>query len=300
MTDTATVFLIMNGEAAEDADLREMVQRLRERNYCIEPRVTWEGGDAGRYTEEACRAGADAIAACGGDGTLHEVVNAMMGFDKRPMLGGLPYGTGNDFLGGIGVEPRHGPEQFEQWLGLAPTPIDVGYDGERHFLNMATAGVGAEVTAEASRQLKEVAGSFAYFVRGIPAALDIPTRHAIIRAPELEWEGDLAFFFVGNGPRSGGGWRLCPAARINDGLLDVLIVPDMPLREMARHGREMVKAETPGDYGPMKYRQVEWVEVEFDEEVAINLDGEPAGGEEVRFSVVKEAVRFLVPPASDD
>ena len=298
--ETTTVLLIMNGEAAADDELRETVAHIRDRGFEIEVRVTWESGDAHRYAAEfgGGSSGVDAIVACGGDGTLNEVINAVMKLDERPMIGGLPYGTGNDFLRGLGIEPRHAVEQFETWLDIPPTAIDVGCANGTYFLNMASAGIAAEVTAEASREFKEVAGSFAYFVRAIPAAFDIPAHRAKISGgEELDWTGDLAFCFVGNGQQSGGGWRICPAARLNDGLLDVVIVPSMPLREMARHGREMVKAEAPGDYGPLVYRQIEAFSVQFEETVPMNLDGEPVDGERFEFRAMPEAIRFLVPPA---
>ncbi len=294
--ESTTIFVIMTVTAADDDDLREMIDRLRDRGFDVEVRVTWESGHAHHFARAAAARGVDAIAACGGDGTLHEVVNAVMAFDERPLLAGLPYGTGNDFLRGIGIQPRHGPEQFEQWLDLAPTVIDVGCAGERYFLNMVSAGAGAEVTADASRELKDVAGSFAYFVRAIPAAFDMPTHAAKIVAENLHWEGELAFLFVGNGKRTGGGWHVCPRAKLDDGLLDVVIVPSIPLREMARWVREMVNAQSTGEFGPIIYRQLRCVEINFQDEVPLNLDGEPLRGDHFRFRAISGALRFLLPP----
>lgn len=293
--ETTTLFVIMNGRAGGDDDLRQLVDRLRNEGYDIAARVTWEHGQAAMYAREAVEAGADIVVGCGGDGTLNEIVNAVMKFDDRPVVAGLPYGTANDFLVSLGIGPRMGVEELEEWLDVAPTPIDVGRTGEGYFLNMATAGIGAEVTAEASRQLKDVAGSFAYFVKGIPAAFDLPVRPARIEGPGLKWEGELAFLFVGNGRQSGGGWTLCPAAMLDDGLLDVVIVPDIPLTEMARYGRQMVKAEETGDFGPLVYRQVPEVAVEFGEKTPMNLDGEPVEGDVFEFSVVESAIEFLMP-----
>ncbi len=300
MEDATKITLILNGAAADDDDLRQVVEQLRDDGYEMEVRVSWEGGHTKMFTEEAVDAGVDAVIACGGDGTIHEVVNGVMHREASPIIGGLPYGTGNDFLTSLNIFPRDNPEQLLGWLQTAPTPIDVGHVQleDRYFVNMATAGVAAEVTSEASQQLKDVAGSFAYFVRAIPAAFDLPTRQARINAEGLDWQGELAFLFVGNGRQSGGGWTLCPAARLDDGFLDVVIVPEMPLREMARHGRQMVRAESTGDFGPLIYRQVAEVEVEFGDDIPLNLDGEPVHGESFRFSIVENALRFLIPPVS--
>ena len=294
--DEVTIWLILTVEAADDDELRDVVDRLRRRHYEVEVRVVWEGEQARMFARKAAENGVDALVGCGGDGTLHELVNGVMEVDDPPIVAGLPYGTGNDFLRSLGIGPRPEPSRLETWLDLSPTMIDLGATDDRYFVNMATAGVGAEVTAEVSRQLKDVAGSFAYFVRGIPAAFDLPVRATRIDGPGLDWEGQLAFLFVGNGRQSGGGWTLCPAARLDDGLLDVVIVPDMPIREMARYGREMVKAGTTGDFGPLVYRQVEQLTVEFDGDTPLNLDGEPVEGNRFEFRAVEKALRFLVPP----
>ena len=295
LMEETTIYFILNGEAAADEELRLLVKRLRKVGYEVEVRATWESGHGVLYAREATRAGADAVVACGGDGTLHEVLNGLMAFDERPMMSGLPYGTGNDFLSGIGVESGFAPLEFERWLELSPRSLDVGTVDGRYFLNMATAGSGAEISADASTEFKDIAGGLAYFVRAIPAAFDRPTRSAAITTADFEWEGELAFLFVGNGSQSGGGWSFCPAARLDDGLLDVVVVPERPLREMVRHAREMVQAESPGDYGPIIYRQVERLSVEFDEETPMNLDGEPCPGQSFEFKIIPGAIRFLMP-----
>lgn len=293
--EEATIYFVANGEAAADDELRELVHRLRERDYEVQVRPTWESGDAHRLTIEAIAAGADAVVGCGGDGTLHEIVNAAMSSESPPIVGGLAYGTGNDFLSAIGIEQRQGPAQFEGWLEDRPTAIDVGVANDGFFLNMATAGVGAQITAATSPQLKDKVGSLAYFVSAIPAAVDLATFGAEIDSPSLQWSGAASFVFVGNGPQSGGGWHFCPAAKIDDGLLDVVIVPDMPLTAMAGELRAMVQAREPGDYGPVIYRQLEALSVEFDRDVPINLDGEPQEGRRFEFGLRPRALRFLIP-----
>ena len=295
MANTKTLQLIMSGDAGGDENLRAVVTALRDRGHTIVPRVSWEHGQAEMFVRKAADSGVDTVVACGGDGTLHEVINGAMTWDTPPVVAGLPYGTGNDFLDSIGVEPRDGPQQLHDWLDQKPTAIDLGRRGGRYFLNMATAGAAAEVTSEASHEFKDVAGSFAYFARAIPAAFDLPVHTASIEGPDLQWQGQLAFLFVGNGRQAGGGWTLCPAARLDDGQLDVVIVPEMPIREMARRGREMVKAATTGDFGPIVYRQVQEVSVAFRDQTPMNLDGEPLEGREHEFSVVAEALPFLLP-----
>ncbi|WP_230467809.1 YegS/Rv2252/BmrU family lipid kinase [Lujinxingia vulgaris] len=295
----ATIYMVLNPSSAADEALRELVSELREGGYRVCPRCTWEEGDGARAVAEAAADNAQLVVACGGDGTLHEVANALMTLDaaQRPAMAGLPYGTGNDFLTALGVDPKSGAAQLADWLGGEPWPVDVGRINDRHFINMATAGVGATVTAETSRGFKDVAGSLAYFVKAIPAAFDMPVHHLNARAPGLEWEGEAAFIFVGNGPQSGGGWNFCPAAQIDDGLLDLVIVPAMGLTEMIAQMRELVKQPDAVDCHDIIYRQVKEAHLRFEEEVPLNLDGESFPGQEFKFSVIPGVLSFLGPRA---
>lgn len=293
----ATIYFVANGTAAGDEELRQMVHRLREQDYEIAVRPTWEAGDGQRIVAEAIDADADAVVACGGDGTLHEVVNELMsvGPASRPMMAGLAYGTGNDFLGAIGADPKAGPAVFEQWLQRRPQSIDVGKMNDDYFLNMATAGVGAQVTAATSDKLKDRVGSVAYFVKALGAAFDLETYAVDLTSEDWDWTGEAAFLFVGNGRRAGGGWQFCPAAKVDDGLLDVVVVAAVALPTMASSLREMVQAEAPGDYGPVIYRQVSSLNVEFEGSVPLNLDGEPCQERSLEFSICPKALRFLMP-----
>ena len=97
--------LILNGKSAGEAAVREAVASMRQAGMPLAVRVTWEAGDAQRYVREAVEAGAATVIAGGGDGTLHEVANALaaMEGDDLPSLGLLPLGTANDFARGAGI-----------------------------------------------------------------------------------------------------------------------------------------------------------------------------------------------------
>ena len=97
--------LVLNGKSAGEPSVREAVASIRQAGMSLAVRVTWEAGDAERYVREAVEAGAGTVIAGGGDGTLHEVANALaaMEGDDLPSLGLLPLGTANDFARGAGI-----------------------------------------------------------------------------------------------------------------------------------------------------------------------------------------------------
>ena len=143
------VHLILNGKVVGNDALRAAVSRQREIGHCIEVRVTWEKGDARRFVSEAGQM--DLLIAAGGDGTLNEVVHGLMdlSINARPILGVVPLGTANDFATGCDI-PRDPEKALALCIEGESVPIDVGKANERWFLNAASAGFGAEVTATTS------------------------------------------------------------------------------------------------------------------------------------------------------
>src|SRR5436190_1874024 len=93
--------LIIHGARAEREDVRHLIDWVRAKGHYVEPRVTLEPGDATAMAAAAAHAGADAVIAVGGDGTVNEVVNGLDGFDTP--LGIIPLGTANDFATQAGI-----------------------------------------------------------------------------------------------------------------------------------------------------------------------------------------------------
>src|SRR5438874_6216734 len=151
------VQLILNGKAAGNDSLQTAVARQRAAGHSIEVRVTLKKGDARRFVAEAGEV--DLLIAAGGDGTLNEVLHGLMALSTvaRPVLGIVPLGTANDFATGCGI-----PHDTEQALALCvqgrAAPIDVGKANAHWFLNAASVGFGAEITAATPLELKRLLG----------------------------------------------------------------------------------------------------------------------------------------------
>jgi len=129
--------LILNGKSAANPQVRDAVQKLREQGRPLEVRVTWEDGDALRFTREACADGIERVVAGGGDGTVNEVVNGLMTCDEnsRTALGILPLGTANDFATGCEI-PGTPYEALELATGEAPVPVDVARVNDKFFISV--------------------------------------------------------------------------------------------------------------------------------------------------------------------
>jgi lipid kinase YegS len=285
--------LILNGKAAGNNALEAAVAQQRAVGHTIEIRVTSENGDARRFASETGKV--DLLIVAGGDGTLNEVVRGLMDLSEgaRPVLGIVPLGTANDFATSCGIP--HGPEQaLALCMEGKPVPIDVGKANEHWFLNAASIGFGAEITATTPPELKQLLGPAAYAVMGAILAMNVHHYRGKLTLPDREITGTGPVAVVGNGRQAGGGVQVTPRARIDDGLLDVLAVRDIPALALLAAARELQQLSPDGEY--ISYWQTPWAEVHSEEAIPVNLDGEPVQFSSVRYEAVPSAIRLIVPP----
>src|SRR5438445_11625987 len=219
--------LILNGKAAGNDALQTAIARQRAIGHTIEVRVTLEKGDARRFVAETGEV--DLLIAAGGDGTLNEVVHGLMDLSEvaRPVLGVVPLGTANDFATGSGIP--HDPEQaLARCMEGKEVPDDVAKANEHWFLNAASIGFGAEITATTPPELKRVLGPAAYAVMGAILAMNVQQYRGSLTLPDREIAGSGPVAIIGNGRQAGGGAQVTARARINDWLLDALAVRAIP------------------------------------------------------------------------
>ncbi|HEY1029652.1 MAG TPA: lipid kinase YegS [Pseudomonas sp.] len=287
-------WLILHGKQALNEEVRAAVNGLRERGWELAVRLTWEGGDAGRLVQEGLAAGYPTLIAGGGDGTLRDVVEALVKAQSDASLALLPLGTANDFAHAAGVPLT--PAAALALLEVEPLAVDVGMAGERAFLNMATGGFGSNVTANTPEDLKKVLGGAAYLLTGLSRFSEVRAAAGRFHGPGFEWQGEFLALGIGNGRQAGGGHLLCPDATIDDGLLDVSIVPAAQdvvstlgtLLTGGMHGLQSVAVSA----------RLPWLEVEALEGLDLNLDGEPMESQRLRFSAAPGAVRLHLPAHS--
>lgn len=293
MSETKAL-LILHGKQALNEEVREAVIKQRELGWDLAVRVTWEPGDAQRLVLEALEAGYPTLIAGGGDGTLREVAMAMLEANTTATLALVPLGSANDFARAAGVPL----DPFEA-LALLDEParaIDVGEMNGQPFVNMATGGFGSQVTASTSEDLKRVLGGGAYLLTGLSRFADIHSARGRFSGPGFEWEGEFLALGIGNGRQAGGGQLLCPQATIDDGLLDVCIVP-APADAVGTLGTLLSGGLLGVDAVSVSAR-VPWLEVEAPTPIDINLDGEPLTGARLRFEVRARALRMHLPADS--
>ena len=286
--------IILNGKKAGYESVRSAISTVREKYRDLEVRVTYEYGDVERFVLEAQREGVKRLIIGGGDGSVNEIVNALAKLtqEERPELAIVPLGTANDFATACAIPPET-LEALHLAVSGKTTPVDIVSANERYFINIATAGFGAQVTADTPTELKNFLGGGAYTLTGVLKLLDFVPYRATMRAPGYEKEELGIIAAVCNGRQAGGGQILAPKAYINDKLLDVIIVSPFPLGDIATVIEEIRSPRPNGHY--IKYFQTPWIETETDEPTPVNLDGEPYRNHKIRFEMIPGAIELVLP-----
>lgn len=294
--------LILNGKSAGDDPLREAVRALRERGIALSVRVTWEDGDAERYVAEAIADGVDTVIAAGGDGTLSEVATTLAHRDEDagalPTLGLVPMGTANDFATAAGIT-NDAMAAFELIAAGPAREIDllklVANDEVHWVANLASGGFGTQVTVETPEGMKRLLGGLAYLITGVSKLGRIEPLQARLQGPDFAWDGGFIALGIGNGRQAGGGQALCPDALVDDGLLDVTVVPQLEGEVGATIGTLLAEGKHAALDRVAARAQLPWVEIESAQPFTLNLDGEPVESTRFRIECVPSRVRMHLP-----
>jgi len=299
-----TLRIILHGKAAADARLRDAVQALRRDGYTVEVRVTWEAGDSTRLTREAIAESSSArigcIVAAGGDGTVNEVFSAAYerGLPDGWSLGVVPLGTANDFAHSAAV-PIQDLAAALRIAATAPVrAVDVGTVEGKPFVNLVSGGFGSRVTVETDPKLKQRLGGLAYAITGISHFAELSANRGEFRGEGFSWRGDFLAMAVGNGRQAGGGIVLCPSALIDDGLLDLTILPQLnhaarldAFSDLLHKGAASLRAK-------LVAVRTSWIEYESESGLNINLDGEPMLLKHFRVECRKRALQVRLPESA--
>lgn len=292
--------LICSRDAREDLRLTAWLARSETRGRALRVLSVDDPDHAALVARAVADEGAVRVVVAGGDGTVNGVVNGLVEADRSPALAILPMGTANDAALGLGIptDPIAMMNALEAGAVRA-RPIDAARCNDRWYLNVATVGPAAALTRDTPRPLKQLLGSVAYVAYGLAHLGDLQAFHARVDAPGLRWEGQALGIYVGNGEYAGGAFRVCPDARMDDGALDVVIVPAMDLGNLlALLGDAAVRGDA-RLHDLVECHRFPAVRIEVDGDTAANLDGEPVEARCLHMSVRAAALSVLVPVTPD-
>lgn len=257
------------GQATVRAQLAQSV--LESHGQPGEVRLTEGRGHAAALAREAVARGDRLVVAWGGDGTMNEVASALA--SQRTVLGLVPSGSGNGLARALGV-PLAPTAALHAALSCAPRRIDAGQLGGRWFFSVAGIGFDAHVA-----RLFDTDGAHARGLRG----------YVRITAGELRRYRSAAYALDGASPRTaflitfansgqfGNGVRIAPAARIDDGLLDLVVAEERSRLRTILTVPRLLAGRITGAAG-VSIRRVTEAVVESDTPMSFHVDGEPCDG----------------------
>ena len=234
---------------------------------------------ATELARQAGQAGYEMIVAMGGDGTVHEIINGMMQLpeNKRPVLGVVPVGSGNDFAHAIGI-PMQSDHALAHALNGQPSTIDLGLMTDEHgrkeyFDNTLGIGFDAVVTIR-SHRLPIVRGFLMYLTAVIQTIiLNHDPSLMQIETDGQKWEQSNLLLTMCNGPREGGGFLIAPDAKLDDGILHYAMIKKVSRAMMFRLVPEVMKG-THGNFKQVTLGSCKKMTVNADRPMYIHADGE--------------------------
>ena len=292
------LFIINPAAGSRDrtADYREKIEKAcssRDINYRIE--VSAAPGDCARLAREAAQTGEEyRIYACGGDGTLNEVVSGVVGYDNAAVTV-FSGGSGNDF-----VKLFNDPKAFfdlERLLDCEEARFDLIRCNDDYSLNICSVGLDARIGTDVSnyKRIPLLQGFRAYVASTIVNVIKGISEHYVVEVGGERVDARQTMICACNGRFYGGGFNPVPEADPTDGLMEVLLV---------KHVSRFMVPMVIGKYKNGQYKQLpklvrhfktDHVRIICDKPTSINLDGELRVAETVDFRIAQEKLRFFYP-----
>jgi diacylglycerol kinase (ATP) len=243
------------------------------------------------------------LVVAGGDGTINDVVNGLgrAGFPEGVTLGILPAGTGNDLAATLCIpeDPDLAKDVILQnrgrWLDVARVRSD-GI-GERFFINVATGGLGAEISDANDEELKRRWGKLSYLRASLEVARNFDVRELMLYIDGEERQVEAVNIAVGNCRYTGGGWPATPKANPEDGLLDVVIIENLGVTDLLNLTPAVLAESDYLDSDGVLFVRAKEIRVDTQPPgLEFTVDGEVIGNEPAQFSVLPRALKVIVGP----
>jgi diacylglycerol kinase (ATP) len=307
-----TGFVVVNPRSGGGRTGREwpaIERSLRDAFPLMTVAATERRGDATELVRAALREGHHEIIAVGGDGTINEAVNGF--FDAEgsiapdAVFGFVTSGTGGDFRKSFGIEPGWAAA-IARLKDASAKPIDIGrlsclsHKGEpvvRHFANIGSFGMSGVIVDKVNRAriAKLFGGSFAFAFHSLTGMLSYRDRIVRIRVDgDFDEIASISTVAVANGQYFGGGMRVAPNARTDDGLFDVIVMGGQPKSRAMADMKLIYTGEHLKNPAVRALRGRKVVAVPVAETrglpVLIEVDGESAGRLPATFEILPRAL----------
>lgn len=284
-------------------EIKQICTYLEQSGWTIDVTATEKPGDGISKAREAAQAKRDVVLVAGGDGSVNDVVNGLVGTETA--LGVIPVGTGNLWAKQLGVptyallNPLRLREAANGLLKGTMRRVDVGRVNGHHFLCWASVGLDAQVTTQMEprpRHTKRL-GALPYIFAAFMVARDFKGTLARVLIDSQPVRERTLLILISNIRQYGGVFDVARDARIDDGLLDVFVFKGVGFSYILRHLVKILGQRYLQD-PQVVYRQARRIHVDADDQMPVQVDGDPLNATPVAVEVAPRALRILVPPGA--
>lgn len=301
MKDYALIYNPSSAAGKSKESFKLALETLEKLGVSFETRQTDYAGHAIQLAQDLANDGYRIIG-CGGDGTCNEVFNGAIASSKKPLVGFIPMGSGNDIPGAIGIVPdiKRACEIIAE--GFSET-CDIGLatnsnDEKRYFIGIGSQGFDAEVTRRANKGTKRLKGTQNYVAATLTTLLYFKNRQIKVSMDNDTFEGEAILAAVGNGPSYGGWMYMCAEACIHDGTFHVVILGKMPKLRVLINFTKMYTKQHLSLHAIHSFESKQ-VKIEMvDPGVTpylYQVDGEVLGPVPVTYEVISDGYEFIKP-----
>lgn len=288
--------LLLNRKSAARPEVREVLKPLQ-KELDIEVWVPWSGKQLRKILRRSLKGGTKRVIAAGGDGTLNKVANALLAcsLDADVSLGLVPLGTANDFARAYGDFGRDLGQSIRRAATGGASPIDVGRINGTYFVNVASGGFGAMITATTPQEVKRRLGGLAYTLAGMARISEMQPAQASISIDGGEPVSTaVTALVIANSRFAGGGFDVAPDASVSNGLLDLGVLSAESLQAVSTGWAGFLESKDPAS-AIVNRSQVKSVVLETEKPFHLNLDGEPMIATKFEIDVLPGRLLFVAP-----
>ncbi len=278
-----------SGEGAILKDIDKIIDMHQKEGYTVVPYRIQKGIDVVNALDEIDEF-YKYILIAGGDGTIDTVVNAMKNKGIELPIAVLPVGTANDFAKFLGMT-NNIKDSVKQILNSKPVKVDLGHVNDKYFVNVLSTGLFTDVSQKTDTTLKNTLGKLAYYIKGIEQLPNFRSLNVKITANGEVYDSPMYLMLVFNG-QTAGGFKIALDAKMDDGLLDVLILKSCHIPEFIHVFFKFMMGEHTDD-PRVEYIKAEEILIETTEDIVTDIDGEKGPDFPLRVSCIKGGIEVL-------